>query len=90
MTIIISPFFAKGPPMKVDRSQGEGSLSSADILRTRGVLQVRTSVLFGAKVRTYFRIFQNIWCVHMHKGGGGSTFRDFILSKNCSNGQHSL
>jgi len=35
----------KGRP----QSGGKGSLSSADNLRTRGDLQMRTSALFGAK-----------------------------------------
>jgi len=46
--------------MKVVRSQGV--LSSAEILRTRGVLQMRTSALFGAKNR-----FFEIWCVRTDK-----------------------
>jgi len=48
-----------GPSIKDVRSQGEGGLSSADILRIRrkGVLQMRTSSLYDAKKFGFFKIF---------------------------------
>jgi len=38
------------------RSQGGGGLSSADILWTRGVLQMRMSALFGENIG-FFKIY---------------------------------
>jgi len=51
-------------------SPKSGGLSSRDILQTRGrgVLQMWTSVLFGAKNIGFFR---NLWCVHTDKRGRG-------------------
>jgi len=49
---IVVPLFRKGLSIKDVRSrEEEGGLSSLDILRTKGegVLQMRTSALFGAK-----------------------------------------
>jgi len=48
--------FNKGLFMKDVRSQG-GSLSTADNFWTRGVLQMRTSALFGAKKFRFFEIY---------------------------------
>jgi len=44
-----------GPSIKDVCSHGEGGLSSADILWTRGVLQMWTSTLFGTK--RFFEIY---------------------------------
>jgi len=55
---------------RIFRSQGEGvcPLSSADILRTRGILQMRMSALFGAKHIEFFEIYGVSICPH---GQGG-------------------
>jgi len=45
------------PSIKDVRAQK--GLSSADIMRTRRVLQIRTSALFDAK---NFQFFRNLWC----------------------------
>jgi len=61
-------------------------LSSADIFRTRGVLQMRTSTLLGAKNVGFLKF---IVCLHgkgelnqcghvANKWGGGSIFFDFV------------
>jgi len=48
----------KGPSIKDVRSQGGGGLfSGANILRTKGVLQIRTSALFGTKNFGFFEIY---------------------------------
>jgi len=73
------------PSIKTSAVRG---VSSADILRIRGVLHMRTSALFGAK---NFGFFRNLWCVRTDKVGGGvepvrtflerergSIFRDFV------------
>jgi len=46
-----------GLPIKDVRSQGKGSLSSANILRTGRVLQMQTSALFVAKNFEFFEIY---------------------------------
>jgi len=47
----------KGPSINDVRSQAGGGLSSADMLRTREVLQMRTSALFDAKNSEFFEIY---------------------------------
>jgi len=56
MSVILSN---KGPSIKDVRSQGEGGLSSADILRTseEGFFQMRTSALICAKNFRFFEIY---------------------------------
>jgi len=66
------------------RSQGGRELSSADILRTReeGVLQMRTSALFGAKTFEFFEIYGVSARIRgrgfVQCGQGVSIFRDFV------------
>jgi len=66
--LIIEPI--RGCPLKTSAVREERGLPSADILRTRreGVLQMRTSALFGAKTSDFF---QNLWCVRTDKWRGG-------------------
>jgi len=49
-------FVYKGCPQS---GRGSGGLSSADILRTRaeGILQMRMSALFNAKISGFFEIY---------------------------------
>jgi len=62
----------KGLSIKDVRSHG-GELSSADILQTRGVLQMRTSALFEAKILDFSKF---IVCSH-GKGEGDEPVRIF-------------
>jgi len=64
---VLKTFDDKGLSMKEVRTQRGGGLSSADILRTKGVLQMRTSALFKAKKH---RVFRNLWYVRTDKGKG--------------------
>jgi len=73
-----------GLSIKNVRSQGEG-VSSADIFRTRGVLQIRTSALFGAKTLDFLNLCLHgqggrrlSQCGHFSVKGEGSIFRDFM------------
>jgi len=56
MDVVLSQSFYKETVHKDILSQGEGDFSSANILRTRGVLQMRTSALL---VILKLRIFRN-------------------------------
>jgi len=70
------------------QSEGEGGLSSADLLRTReeGFLQRWTSALFGAKIIGFFEIYgvssqtRGVEPVRTFYGqwGGGQFFYDFV------------
>jgi len=51
------------------RRPQSGGLSSADILRTRGILQMRTSALFFKKTPNFSKF---IVCPHGQGGKGGS------------------
>jgi len=60
------------------RSHGGGGLLSAD----KGVLQVRTSALFGAKNLVFFEIYgvsaRTRGLIQCAQGREGSIFRDFV------------
>jgi len=62
---------------------GGGGLFSADIFRTRGILQMRTSALFGAKNFRFLKFMvcpdgQGDQCGHLRTRGRGHFFRDFM------------
>jgi len=71
---------------KIRPQSGGRGLSSADIFRTSGVLQMRTSALFGAKTLDFLKIFilsartREVEPVQTFfgKGGKGSIFRNFM------------
>jgi len=52
-------------------------LSRADILWTRGVLQMQTSALFGANDLVFFEIY-GVSALHTDKWEGESIFCDFV------------
>jgi len=68
------------------RSHGEGGLSRADILRTKGGLQMRTSALFVAQKSGFFVIYGvsartggSSQCGHFSdKGGVCQFFYNFV------------
>jgi len=67
-----------GPSIKDVHSQRGRGLSNADILRTRGVLQMRTSALFAAKPSNFSKFMV---CPHGQERRGGLSQCGYFADK---------